>query len=768
MPRVPDYQPSVQQRPIDQTEFSVRASPDDFGAGVGRGVMQLAQGASNLGDSFSAVRDLEDTARAKDADNKFADWARERMYGDGGFMTLEGRNAVDSRNSFDNEAEEKRKEFGQGLTAGAANKYQTASRARLQSIYQQSIVHSANERKTWFKEASDARVSTFADDALVNYGDTNAVTKNIAAGLLELREKGHMEGWDADTQKAHEADFVSGIHKNITLRMAQDDPIAAEKYMKDHSDALSGQDQYALKSSLDTAIKSEHSKREADAILSAGRTMSTEGPVTPAPTPSGKQVGGAGAVRSRDFLYGRLTGGKGKGSVDGLDGSFATNLAAMMQDAPPEIRAGLGIYSGYRSPEHQAELFSQAVRKYGSPAAARKWVAPPGHSEHNSGHAVDLAYNGQSLSHAPKEVIDWVHQNASKYGLYFPMSYEPWHVEPMGTRGTSPATGMVAPSSNTVATRSAMPSYDEIETRLDKIADPDVRDLTRKRVYAMLEAQSKAEEERGKAAKAELWKYIDQGQTPDQVPMEIRQAAGMEAVSSAWGYMDKAAKGRDVDSDQTLLYDMRRYAATNPTDFANVDLNDYRDRLSKQDIKELTDKQSSALTDQRKARDDGVNLTSAFSQANSQLEAVGITTTGKKGSARDDAAKRIAEFQNSLAAQMEEFKRQNENRSPNQLEIQSMINKLLLPVVIKEPSWSLNPFSGFSGESSRDAFAFEARKRSDGSTVDVVVSYSDIPIELRSSIARDLESELGRKPSEQEVIQRYQEFALGQKVQSNQ
>ncbi|TIR44514.1 MAG: hypothetical protein E5X28_16445, partial [Mesorhizobium sp.] len=124
-----------------------------------------------------------------------------------------------------------------------------------------------------------------------------------------------------------------------------------------------------------------------------------------------------------------------------------------------------------------------------------------------------------------------------------------------------------------------------------------MRDATRKRLYAVMEAQSKAQEQSERAAKAELWKYMDQGQTPDQVPMEVRQAAGMAAVSAAWSYQETAAKGRAVDSDQTLLYDMRRYAATNPTEFANYDLNDYRDRLSKEDIKELTGLQTNALSD---------------------------------------------------------------------------------------------------------------------------------------------------------------------------
>jgi hypothetical protein len=745
MPRVPEYHPNVSLRPAFRQDVDVRATPEAFGAGAGRGMQGLARGLSEVGAALAQVQELEDSLRAKEADNAFADWMRERMYGEGGFMTLEGRNAVDGRAAFEREAAEKRREFGKGLTGGAARAYHSASQARLQSAYQQSIIHTAQARKTWFKDASNARVETFANDALVSYNRPDLVAKNIAAGVLELREQGRMHGWDDDTLKLREAEFVSGVHKNITLRIAQDDPLAAEKYMKDNADRLTGAHRFELNKALENEIAQEHAKREADAILKEGRK-----PHHSSGEPGGsRSVGATDPTSARAFLLGRLSKGHDKSHIDGLDESFAANLAAMIQDAPPEIRDGLGVLSGYRSPDRQRELFAAAVKKYGSEAAARKWVAPPGRSFHNHGQAVDLAYNGRSLAHAPKEVVEWVHRNAGKYGLYFPMSHEPWHVEPVGTRS-----GTVAPRGSMVAPRTAMPSPVDIEARLDRISDPKVRDLTRKRIYAAIEAQNKAYEMEAKAARAELWRYIDQGATPDQVPMEVRQAAGMAAVSAAWGYLETVRKGRAVESDETLLYDMRRYAAIDPIGFAEIDLNDYRDRLSIEAIKELTGKQTDALNDQRKAREEGLNLTAAFSQAQSQLEAVGITTTGKRGSEREAAAQRIARFQNALAEEMEAFRRRNKGQAPTQLDIQSMVNKLLLPIVIKTPGWLWD-----STDSSKRLF--EAGDRADGSTVDVDVQYSDIPIDLRRGIVIDLERELGRKPSEAEVVQRYEDFILG-------
>lgn len=127
-------------------------------------------------------------------------------------------------------------------------------------------------------------------------------------------------------------------------------------------------------------------------------------------------------------------------AMTNLDPAFATSLAAMFQAAPPEVRENLRITSAYRSPEVQAQLWEQALAKYGSPEAARKWVAPPGHSQHNRGTAVDFADASGSLLRDPNSPqAQWLAQNAGQFGLAVPMSWEPWQLEPAGARSGSPA-----------------------------------------------------------------------------------------------------------------------------------------------------------------------------------------------------------------------------------------------------------------------------------------------------------------------------------------
>ena len=145
-----------------------------------------------------------------------------------------------------------------------------------------------------------------------------------------------------------------------------------------------------------------------------------------------------------------VDGGARPDAISGLQDPFEQSMAAMFAAAPPEIRDQLRVASAYRSNERQAELWANALAKYGDEATARKWVAPPGRSQHNHGNAIDLRY----LSPAAQE---WVHANAAQFGLTFPLANEPWHIEPLGARdGTGYASANTGQTAEPTAT-SAQP-----------------------------------------------------------------------------------------------------------------------------------------------------------------------------------------------------------------------------------------------------------------------------------------------------------------------
>jgi hypothetical protein len=89
--------------------------------------------------------------------------------------------------------------------------------------------------------------------------------------------------------------------------------------------------------------------------------------------------------------------------------------------------------SGYRSVEKQKRLWENALKKHGTPEKARKWVAPPGGSAHQTGRAIDFYLGGSNRSENVATLrtlpaYKWLAANASHFGFY-PYEREPWHWE---------------------------------------------------------------------------------------------------------------------------------------------------------------------------------------------------------------------------------------------------------------------------------------------------------------------------------------------------
>jgi hypothetical protein len=113
--------------------------------------------------------------------------------------------------------------------------------------------------------------------------------------------------------------------------------------------------------------------------------------------------------------------------MSGFDPRFKTRLDALLNEAQ-----GAGhspkIVSGYRSPFDQRRAINQVANKlYGRPASfiemARGipgYAAAPGASKHQHGLAADIA-KGPAL--------DWMHANASRFGIGFPIKTDTVHAQ---------------------------------------------------------------------------------------------------------------------------------------------------------------------------------------------------------------------------------------------------------------------------------------------------------------------------------------------------
>ncbi|MDE6780445.1 MAG: D-alanyl-D-alanine carboxypeptidase family protein [Ruminococcus sp.] len=122
----------------------------------------------------------------------------------------------------------------------------------------------------------------------------------------------------------------------------------------------------------------------------------------------------------------------------GMDATTMTQFSLLSAAASKE---GLDIYlsSGYRSYSYQSGIYNNYVSYYGK-AVADTFSARAGHSEHQTGLAIDVNSADDSFTDTPESA--WLAEHAHEFGfiIRYPKGkenitgykYEPWHIRYLG------------------------------------------------------------------------------------------------------------------------------------------------------------------------------------------------------------------------------------------------------------------------------------------------------------------------------------------------
>ena len=123
----------------------------------------------------------------------------------------------------------------------------------------------------------------------------------------------------------------------------------------------------------------------------------------------------------------------------GVNPAAQSAFNTMAADA---AKQGINLYivSGFRSYSSQASIYNNYVARDGK-AAADRYSARPGHSEHQTGLAFDVNSLSQSFENTKEG--KWLAENCHNYGfiIRYPKGkesvtgymYEPWHIRYVGT-----------------------------------------------------------------------------------------------------------------------------------------------------------------------------------------------------------------------------------------------------------------------------------------------------------------------------------------------
>jgi hypothetical protein len=426
---------SVRQVGVARDPGQSRATAQDFGAGIGEALADFGETAAAIGAHFYQKRKaVEDDVLEQRDDLEFETGARKA------YLNMQGQAGVDPDN-FHARVGETVNALGSELDKKYANegiRVSPEAQQRMQARRANVLQHYTLQAVTDGHNARVVDLGRTVETNLTQIGTNLAQDGNITAASEQAdRALGSLSSLvePAELEKARQnTNATLGQSVVSYLNTLQDEAVADKTNDGRNSYVVEGHSliEHAVsKGWIDPADGADF-KRQWEQNYQI-RVIKSETD----PQERLRMLGGVSRVRSggapsretQAFLSSMAEGGATRSdSFSGLNGGFADSLAAMIESMPAEVREGFSIKSGYRSEEKQSELWAAALKKYGSADAARKWVAPPGRSQHNHGNAVDLGYGSS-------EARRWVHENAGRFGLTFPLGNEPWHIEAAGARG---------------------------------------------------------------------------------------------------------------------------------------------------------------------------------------------------------------------------------------------------------------------------------------------------------------------------------------------
>lgn len=215
-----------------------------------RAVSDLGDMASRVG--FEAI-DREATAAAKERDVLVSEQIRTLLYDpESGYANLSGGSAVQARGAVLQKLEALQTSAMEGLSRPAQKKLQDALLNRLENAKGTVDRHASGERRTWINGASDARIESAYQDAVIDPASTSRAVNTITS---ELRGKAVREGWAPEKTALEIEKATSKVYNDQIIRVASTDPIAAMQQLRAHQDKMLPVDVVNLEAKLQPAVK---------------------------------------------------------------------------------------------------------------------------------------------------------------------------------------------------------------------------------------------------------------------------------------------------------------------------------------------------------------------------------------------------------------------------------------------------------------------------------------------------------------------------------
>lgn len=343
MARLPDV---TAQRPAPRPTRAIASISPGAASAVADAYSDAGRAAQQIG---LEVEDREATARGKEADTRAAEEIRDLIHNpETGFANARGGDAVGRYKAVNERLDTVMDRATEGLDERAKKKARDSIMGRVERAKGTVDSHTGNERTTWINGASQARIESLYQDALI---DISATESSISGIEGEFRGQAGRDGWSAEKLANETAQARSKLLAGQAERIAIKDPVAAMEYVEANRGRMVATDLASLEGGIGKQARRAAGEARAESAYNRrGMTGTAQGALATLEQMTGQTFNVNSAYR--DAGHNAAVGGaKGsqhiKGNAFDIDvrGKSKEERTALIRAARQAGFGGVGVYA---------------------------------------------------------------------------------------------------------------------------------------------------------------------------------------------------------------------------------------------------------------------------------------------------------------------------------------------------------------------------------------------------------------------------------------
>lgn len=709
---VPRYQPGqVQQTNLPNARYSADgATPEAFGAGIGRGLGALGEVAGKIA---MAERERQDTAAVMEAEAKLREQQNEMLFGETGAFRTKGKDAFGLPERVLPEFDKRRGEIASGLRGRQRELFERRTAMWQTDMQGDLLRHVARESDDYAKATTQAYIEASGQTALNYYNDPKRVDAEIARAQDAFMAGS--PGLPAEAVRLGLNKIESGIRRGIVGRMMNESPLTAGEYYEANKDRFTGEDQAEIEKTLLPAQLQAEANNYANGIVQGGAVAGTE------------YVAYRRALESGGRADAKNPNSSALGADQFVDSTWL-NMVAKTKPAWAEGKTRDEILSMRTDPAKSAEMATAldqenagALQAAGEPPTNENLYAA-----HHFGAQVGVKFAQADDDTPIADIISDAQLKANPYlrGMTKGEAIANWNSRAgaSSTKVASAATGE--------------PSLSGWLAEANKIADPRVRSLTVSALRTQWTAYKEQKQEAENAVVESAWNHVLDGGSLANLPPSVMANLPAKERKSLMDFEGKRAKGDDIVTDWSAYYRARDMAVASPEQFAKVNLYSLRGKMADTEFKELVKLQGDIKGGKGDEATAGYRTVKQVVDGSLQLAGLDPTPTSEAGRQRVEA------FQRKLDLQVRQFKADNGGKEPSTEQVQKMADGLLIHGELDG--------SGFFSD--REVFAFERAGGADNFIPDNMPQADIARVVQEIKGSRTFKASGAAEPSRQQVI----------------